>query len=548
MNKHFTKPNNLDNQKAWSSNAERLAKFVVTKLINRTDAYGRYRSLDDRDRGTARTVGAGISGSVIQQHFHAEDQGHLVGLHTTSPDDTCRWMVIDIDHHGDPDANQEGINEAAAIEFYEMLAEAGLDPLLLKSNGRGGFHIWVIFDKPVPAEHVYRFGNAVVEHWQELQLPEAPEVFPKQPSLNGKGLGNWVRLPGRHHTHDFYTEVWENGVWLAGQAVVDRICNHEPVPAEFIKDVKIVQSVSESTPPPELEVDSDDDRPINRVLSRLKGVKRSGAGNVALCPNHNDIEPSLSISESKEGHALLHCFAGCEPEEIVEAIGLQMSDLFADKPDGTDRELRHRHPKVANDKKSKQLDLAALHQSALAKTTPKKIEMLANSLGVSVGSLQELRVAWSEPDGCWLFPERDHKKKVIGLLKRFPNGTKRNISGGNRGLYIPKSFSVNKPRIIIAEGGSDTAAGLSRGWNVIGRPSAFEGVSLLVRLLKSASGKILVIGDNDAKRDGTWPGMHGAKQAAEQLADELRTEVLIDNPPMKFKDLREWHKSEGQAQ
>jgi len=49
----FTKPNNSDNQNAWSNNAGQLAKFVVANLINRDDAYGKYRALDNRDRGTA---------------------------------------------------------------------------------------------------------------------------------------------------------------------------------------------------------------------------------------------------------------------------------------------------------------------------------------------------------------------------------------------------------------------------------------------------------------------------------------------------------------
>ena len=43
MTKDFTKPNNYDNQNAWSNNAGRLAKFVVANLINRDDVYGKYR-------------------------------------------------------------------------------------------------------------------------------------------------------------------------------------------------------------------------------------------------------------------------------------------------------------------------------------------------------------------------------------------------------------------------------------------------------------------------------------------------------------------------
>lgn len=71
-------------------------------------------------------------------------------------------------------------------------------------------------------------------------------------------------------------------------------------------------------------------RPIDRVLSRLEGVRRSGDGWVAKCPGHDDREASLSIKEGQDGRALLNCFAGCHPERIVAPIGLSMRDLFPD--------------------------------------------------------------------------------------------------------------------------------------------------------------------------------------------------------------------------
>jgi len=433
---------NLEHQ-TWSESSGRLAKFVCKNMVNRTDAYGRYRSLDDRENGSARTVRNDVTEELVKQHFCATDRSDLIGLHTTSPNNTCRWLAIDIDHHGDADSGIESLNEKAALELFEMLAEFGSEPLLLKSNGRGGYHIWVIFDEPVAAELVYRFGNSIVEHWQELGLKERPEVFPKQPTLTDDQLGNWVRLPGLHHTYDFYTEVGDGESWSSGQQAIDRICSTELFPAELIAsgefDVVPVADEVESA----ATADDESKSPIERVLSRLKGVLRSGAGYVALCPNHHDTEQSLSIGEDEDGKVLINCFVCPEREEIVKAIGLEWKDLFADKPNGMDRELRHRHARVGNNDKSSQLNLEALHQSALAKTTTKKFEELAYTLGVSVKSLQELEVAWSEPDGCWLFPERDHQKRIIGLLRRFPDGKKRNVSGGKRGLYIPKRLTKN---------------------------------------------------------------------------------------------------------
>ncbi len=71
---------------------------------------------------------------------------------------------------------------------------------------------------------------------------------------------------------------------------------------------------------------------INGILSRLDSVKRTGDHSwVACCPGHDDKSPSLSIRETEDGKTLLHCFAGCQPREVVEAIGLQLHDLFPEK-------------------------------------------------------------------------------------------------------------------------------------------------------------------------------------------------------------------------
>jgi len=70
--------------------------------------------------------------------------------------------------------------------------------------------------------------------------------------------------------------------------------------------------------------------PIDTVLSRLERVKKSRDGYAARCPAHNDRNPSLCVSEGDDGQVLLHCNAGCEPEDVVAAIGMQMRDLFPD--------------------------------------------------------------------------------------------------------------------------------------------------------------------------------------------------------------------------
>jgi hypothetical protein len=67
----------------------------------------------------------------------------------------------------------------------------------------------------------------------------------------------------------------------------------------------------------------------DRVLERLKGVKPRGAGRwVARCPAHKDRSPSLSIAELADGRVLMNDFGGCSIEAVLDAIGLELKDLY----------------------------------------------------------------------------------------------------------------------------------------------------------------------------------------------------------------------------
>lgn len=71
--------------------------------------------------------------------------------------------------------------------------------------------------------------------------------------------------------------------------------------------------------------------PVELLLSKLPNAKRQGKEWAARCPAHEDKRPSLSISEGEGGRALLHCHAGCKPEEIVAALGMTLADLMPAK-------------------------------------------------------------------------------------------------------------------------------------------------------------------------------------------------------------------------
>jgi putative DNA primase/helicase len=84
---------------------------------------------------------------------------------------------------------------------------------------------------------------------------------------------------------------------------------------------------------------------LERFLERLDGVRRRspGDGYTALCPAHEDENPSLSVREGDDGRVLVKCFAGCGVEEVVGAIGMSMADLF----DSVGRNGSNRRSRIA---------------------------------------------------------------------------------------------------------------------------------------------------------------------------------------------------------
>lgn len=74
---------------------------------------------------------------------------------------------------------------------------------------------------------------------------------------------------------------------------------------------------------------------IQEFITHFKAVKQMGENQyMALCPAHNDKNPSLSIGLSEnKNQILLHCYAGCSAEDILNAVGLKKKDLFNNKGD-----------------------------------------------------------------------------------------------------------------------------------------------------------------------------------------------------------------------
>jgi hypothetical protein len=83
------------------------------------------------------------------------------------------------------------------------------------------------------------------------------------------------------------------------------------------------------------------DRPIDRILSGLKGVEQYSGHYRALCPGHSDRNtPNLSVTENEDGTVLVHCFVCKDQEKVLQALedrGISRSDLFRENGRGQNR-------------------------------------------------------------------------------------------------------------------------------------------------------------------------------------------------------------------
>lgn len=71
------------------------------------------------------------------------------------------------------------------------------------------------------------------------------------------------------------------------------------------------------------------------LLARLEGVRQVAPSRwMARCSSHPDRSPSLSVRELDD-KLLVHCFAGCDTEDVLTSAGLTFSDLYPERVRGS---------------------------------------------------------------------------------------------------------------------------------------------------------------------------------------------------------------------
>jgi hypothetical protein len=179
---------------------------------------------------------------------------------------------------------------------------------------------------------------------------------------------------------------------------------------------------------------------------------------------------------------------------------------------------------------------------------------LSKRLGVSAESLDCLRVGYGEDrDGRQYasFPSRDATGRIVGITRRYLDGSKKSYPGTTNGVFCAKDWWQTPGVVLVVEGGSDVAACITHGLCAIGRPSNIGGADIIRDMLNAHARNrpVIVVGENDFKPDKRglvdwcpedckgcahcYPGLFGAEFVASRLGCEYSM------PPYPFKDFRD---------
>jgi hypothetical protein len=229
----------------WQRYSDQLAEWAMDRLVNRRDVWSQYTikngevgvvMLPIKERRKAGTEMVTLN--KLRRHFAGRAVSHLIGLHSISDHSTAKWFAIDIDMHDENVIDADEIarsNWSAAKGWCMRLRDAGLDPILMDSNGVGGYHIWVLLDREYQLADVFDYADDVRSNWDSYGLTRRPEIFPPKREVDEDDLPYGLRLPGRHHTRKHYTRIWNfdalgENEWLEGGEAIEYMMNADPRP------------------------------------------------------------------------------------------------------------------------------------------------------------------------------------------------------------------------------------------------------------------------------------------------------------------------------
>lgn len=246
---------------------------------------------------------------------------------------------------------------------------------------------------------------------------------------------------------------------------------------------------------------------VARFLSKLQGVKKSGANYSARCPCRNDdMNPSLSIGQGNDGRVLVTCHRGtpCSVDQICSAMGITKTDLFPPK------ELKDNAPrKVKVDApKSGKLSLVATYDYRDADGRL----LFQKQRFIDENGKKTFRQRRPDENGEWTY----QLGEVPRVLYRLPQV----IAAASSGELI-----------WLVEGEKDADTLVEQGFTATTMPNG-AGTWLEIHTEALRGANVIIVSDNDDV------GREHAQNVSSILTD-ADCQVTLVRPPSKYKDVTE---------
>jgi len=128
-----------------------------------------------------------LTDNVIRQHLQG---GLTIGIYPLLTDETCWFLAVDFD--------KAGWHEDVSA-FVAVCRKEGVPAAVERSRSGAGAHVWIFFERPLPATMARRLGCALLtrtmERRHQIGLDSYDRLFPNQDTMPKGGFGNLIAVP-----------------------------------------------------------------------------------------------------------------------------------------------------------------------------------------------------------------------------------------------------------------------------------------------------------------------------------------------------------------
>lgn len=128
-----------------------------------------------------------LTDAVIENHLLGNE---TVGVYPLLPDETCWFLAVDFD---------KKTWQEDSRAFMDTCGELNLPAALERSRSGNGGHVWIFFDRAIPAITARKLGCVILtramERRHQLGLDSYDRLFPSQDTMPKGGFGNLIALP-----------------------------------------------------------------------------------------------------------------------------------------------------------------------------------------------------------------------------------------------------------------------------------------------------------------------------------------------------------------